>query len=457
MTKKPSVGILGGGITGLSVAYSLQKKDIEAVVYEKNHKAGGVIQSVKEEGWLFEKGPNTLQIRNQEMWDLLNDLQLGSEIRKAGGSARKRFIVKDGIPQPIPLSLPGFLKTPLFSPSAKLRLMREPFVPVSERSDESVARFISRRLGREPLDYAVDPFVSGVYAGDPDKLSVKHTFSALWEMEQTYGSLLKGAFRRPRNKNRTSRALVSFEGGMETLPLALKQHLGEKVRCGTEVQKLTRIPDGWKVKVSSPEGVTELEHKVIVSTLPAHSLNKILNQELQQEESCGISGIPYAPLSVIALGFKREQVEHPLDGFGMLIPQAEGFRILGTLFSSTLFPNRTPENHVLLTSFIGGARYPELAHMSTQELMTIAVQELSHLLGIRGTPVFTKHVYWKRAIPQYETGYESYLDVMSQIETQQPGLLLAGSYRGGVSVPDCIMNGIETARRAEMFVSSSGN
>src|SRR5690625_234670 len=190
--KKTAAGIIGAGMSGLTVAYALQKRGIPATVYEKAGEVGGVIRTVRKEDWLVEEGPNTLMANSGRVWNLLDELHLGDAIIEADSQARRRFIARDHRPVALPASPAAFLRTPLLSTGARLRLLKEPFVGPSGADDESIAAFIRRRLGQEPLDYGVNPFVSGVYAGDPKKLSIKHTFSTLWEMEQRNGSLLKG-------------------------------------------------------------------------------------------------------------------------------------------------------------------------------------------------------------------------------------------------------------------------
>lgn len=456
MRKNKSVGILGGGISGLAVACELYRKGVEVAVYEKSSRPGGVIRSERRDGWLTEMGPNTLAVNKPQLWDFLKGLQLTDSILETDSQARKRFIVKNGIPLSIPLSTIDFIKSDLFSTSAKFRLLKEPFLPASKQTDESISTFITRRLGQELLDYAVDPFVSGIYAGTPETLSVKHTFSRLWELEQNNGSLTKGVFRNKKSGAKTERALISFKEGLETLPQTMCERLGDAVQCNTEVQGVSRNSEGWTVRLRHADGFFEAQHTLIVSAVPVYTLQQVFKEEARAGLD-KLANISYAPLSVVSLGFQRKQIEHPLDGFGMLIPAAEPYRLLGTLFSSSLFPSRAPDGHVLLTSFIGGARNPGLAHRFAEELMAIAIQDLSHLLKIHGTPVFSSHTHWSRAIPQYKVGYDIYIEAMNELEREHPGLLLAGNFRGGVSVPDCIINGLETARRAvKVLASRSG-
>lgn len=447
MTKNnPSVGILGAGISGLSLAYILSQKNIDITVYEKSDEVGGAIQTIRKGEWQTEEGPNTLMVKTKAVWDLLDELGLSPKLQEANPAAKKRFVVKDKKPTPVPMSAGQFLTSSLLSVGAKLRLLKEPFAPPSLQHDESIATFIERRLGKQPLDYGVNPFVSGIYAGDPKELSVKHTFSWLWDMEQNHGSLIKGMFRRKRTNSDSKKALISFEDGVQSLPKALANSLGNRVQLSTEITSIKKEGGQWIVKGDGFEAT----HDCLVSTIPAYALSQVMDGQLFDE----LGDIPYAPMNVLALGFKKEQVAHSLDGFGMLIPEVEDFHLLGCLFSSTLFPNRAPEGHHLLTCFIGGARNPELATKSPKELQVIALEELNELLGIEGKPVFAHHKHWSKAIPQYVVGYDHFLSLMKEIENQHPGLYLDGNYRHGVSVPDCISSGFKTAQKVKAFLNT---
>lgn len=438
--KNRSVGVLGGGISGLSTAYALAKKGITATIYEKNSEVGGVIKSIRQEDWLIEEGPNTLMIKDKLLWTLLEELELENEILEANDEAKKRFIVKNHSPVAAPFSFWDFLRSPLLTASAKVQLLKEPFVPKSAEQDETIAEFINRRLGQEPLDYAVNPFVSGTYAGDPKSLSVKHTFSKLWEMEQQHGSLFKGIIKREKPAS-SRRALISFNQGLQQLPRAMAKALPCEIHTSTEISNICKKDDQWVVTGSRDDNSFEHSYDCLISTLPAYLLADIF----EDKRFSVFNFLPYVPMRMIALGFRDEQISHPLDGFGMLAPEVENLHFLGSLFSSTLFPGRAPEGHHLLTCFIGGARQPELATKSQKKLLPIILQELEELVGLKGDPVFTHDRYWEKAIPQYEVGYERFLEAINEIETSYSNLFITGNFRGGISVPDCILSGIKTA------------
>lgn len=447
-----TVGIIGGGISGLSTAYALQKKGISSTVYERRTEVGGAIRTWRQDQWLIEEGPNTLLVKSQSLWDLLDELELTEYIQPANEEAKNRYIVKNGELIPLPSSVAKFLTSPLFSISGKLRLLKEPFIPPSTKSDENLADFIKRRLGVEPLDYGVNPFVSGIYAGDPEELSVKHTFNRLWQMEQNNGSLLKGLLSGTGDKSDDRRSLISFDEGNQLLPGRIAEVLKGPVITEAQITSAEYVNGIWKVSGMQSKKRFRNDHTALVSSIPAHGLPDMLKLGDAKKELDELAKLPYVPLSVIVLGYRDKDVRHPLDGFGLLIPEKEGFKTLGALFSSTLFTGRAPQNHKLLTCFIGGARNPGLAHQPADDLTALVESELGSVLGINGEPVFKRHIFWEKAIPQYRLNYDDFLILIGKIEERYNGLFLDGSFRGGVSVPDCISSGFETSHKVELFL-----
>jgi len=445
---KKSIGIIGGGISGLTLAYHLQKAGLNPVVYEKSDQPGGVMNSQKNDGWLVETGPNTVMARSPKIQQLIDDLGLEDEQLPATDEADKRFIVRDGQPKALPMGLTDFLKTNLFSTSAKLRLMKEPFISAWDNHvEENLAHFVERRLGREFLDYAINPFVAGVYAGDPCRLSVKHAFTKLYELEQKYGSLIWGQIRGARERKKredTPKAeskLFSFKKGLSTLPHALAHELADHIKWQCQVTEVRKTESKFSIQYDriDDQSSETASHDAVVYSAPAHIISDIHFEISSQQQINDLNELYYPPVSVIALGFRRNAVVHALDGFGMLIPEVENYHMLGTLFSSSLFPHRAPEDHVLLTNFIGGARQPELAGLPSEKLFETVYNDLKELIGLREAPVYRKHFYWPKAIPQYEVGYGRFKNNMDSIEQDTPGFFFSGNYRAGISVSDCIL------------------
>ena len=454
-----SVAIIGGGITGLTTAFRLRQQGVSVTVYEAGGRVGGVIQSLRQDGFLAEFGPNTILETSPIIGSLVRDLGLESRRLYSDPAAENRYLVRNGKLVQLPGSAIKFLATPLFSVGAKLRLFAEPFIPPAPPDrEESVAEFVLRRIGREFLDYAINPMVGGVYAGDPARLSVTHAFPKLREVEQRYRSLILGQFLGARERRRRAEVSkqdakkVSFNYGLQVLVEALRDALGENIRLHSAVKRVTQTPGGWELAVER-DGQTQCHtHAALLFAAPAHRLAK-----LDFQADCGLNLSPLAaiyhpPVASVVLGFRRDEVAHPLDGFGVLIPQIEGFSILGTLFSSSLFPNRAPAGHVTLTSYVGGCRAPELALRSEDELVEMTLRDLRRLLGVSGQPVFRHHVLYPHAIPQYEVGYGRFKTLMNDIEAKSPGVYFAGHYREGISLGDSIISGHRAAERMREFL-----
>lgn len=356
----------------------------------------------------------------------------------------------------MPSSQPEFLTTKLFSARAKFALAREPFVPPRRDGyEESVAEFVLRRLNQEFLDRAIDPFVAGIFAGDPHKLSVQHAFPKLFETEQKHGSLIKGQIfgvagqKKSGEISRRNAKMFSFDEGLQVLPDALRAKLGDSVRLNSFVKKISQTTDGWALQ--SKENGREIfaKHNAVIFCGTAFKLAELKIESLISIDFSMFSEIRYPPVASVVLGFRREDIAHPLDGFGMLIPKIENFKILGTIFSSSLFPNRAPENFVTLTSYIGGERQPELALQSPEKLVAMTMEDLKILLGARGEPVFQHVAVFPKAIPQYNVGYGKFKNLLAEIESKARGLFFAGSFRDGISLGDSIVSGRNAVEKVQ--------
>ena len=447
----PTIGIIGAGIAGLSAAYQLHREGASVQVLEATDCVGGVIQSEAAEGYLVERGPNSIRAGSATLERIIDDLGLDAERIWANDVADTRFVVRDGQPTPLPRSVGSFLTTDLFSTRAKLRLLGEPFVGRSE-AEESVAAFTRRRLGQEVLDYAVAPFVGGVFAGAPSDLSVQHAFRRLAALEDEYGSLFLGAIRSAlANSDGETQdvpsGLFSFRNGLQALPAALSEALGNCIARNTPVRGFNHDGETWRVTVP-PVDAQERSRTfdALVCTVPLHRLAGM--EVTTPVDLSPLQDVWYPPLSVMALGYPRDAVDHPLDGFGMLVPPVEDdLDILGTIFSSTLFPKRAPDGHVLLTTFVGGGRAPDQASRDPDAVQSTVERDLDRLLGVEGTPSFRRHVHWPNAIPQYTLGYGRVKETLTALEQQHPRLAFAGNYRQGVSVGDALASGVEAANR----------
>lgn len=453
-----SVAIIGAGISGLTAAFWLRKAGMEVTVLEASHTVGGTMKTLREDGWLVETGPNSALETTPLFNQMFEALGILDERVYADERSSTRYILRDGLLHPLPMSPSAFVGSSLWSLKGKLRLLKEPFVGKAEE-EESVAQFVERRLGREFLEYAINPFVAGVYAGDPEQLSVRAAFPKLYALEERYGGLIKGMIkgakeRRQRAEKAKDRAkMFSFVNGMQTFPDAIARMLGEAVLCHVRVIAIERIRHSSFSIVYDRNGSTatlQAEHCVLA--VPAHVARHLIAQ-LSPSAASALGSIAYPPVAEVFLGFRSEQMRRPLDGFGFLVPAKEGRKILGTIWSSALFANRAPRGHVALTTFVGGSRQPELCASDDAALVGTVTDELHSIMGVHGAPVFAKVIRWERAIPQYNMGYGRVLEELEKCEAENPGFYFCSNFKGGIAVGDCVMNGKKVAERLLQSVS----
>jgi oxygen-dependent protoporphyrinogen oxidase len=448
--------VIGAGLSGLVTAFELQQRGVAVEVLERAPVCGGVIATKHRDGALYETGPNSAQAATPLIDPLLDALHLRDERIETTAEARTRFIVRDGKLVALPTSPPSLFRTHAFSPRAKLRLLCEPFVGrAASGADESVAAFARRRLGAEILDYAIDPFVSGVYAGDPERISLAAAFPRVYALEQKHGSLVGGGIAtlraRMRGREATKRGSFSFRTGMQTLTDALTDTL-ERVANDVEVERVDRDRNGgWTISYEkNGERVARTSKSVVLAT-PAFAAATLV-RDVAGGASEVLERIAYAPIAIAVTLYRRADIEHSLHGFGFLVPAKEKRSILGSLFSSSMFDGRAPAGSVLLTTFIGGSRNPTLVARSDAELARLAHDELRELVGARSEPRWSEVVRWDKAIPQYEVGHLDRIRVIEESERGLPGLYFCANYRGGVSIGNCIESAHLTAERVGSFL-----
>ena len=443
------VAIVGAGISGLTAAFYLQQRGVPVVVYEASERTGGMIQSTCHGGYLTEYGPNTVMTNSVAVPTLIQDLGLESRRLLPSPASDTRYIVRDGRLVRLPQSLTGAIGTGILSLSAKLRVLGEPFVPKGTQVDESLASFVCRRLGREFLDYLLDPFVAGVFAGNPEQLSVQHAFPKMAALENQYGSLIKGAVlgakeRRLRNAPLKSQPrMFSFDGGLRVLTDTLTDRLKDAILLKCPVEGIERTGGEWRIH--SPAG--HESYRSVLFCSPAHQFPTLETGPDLTHELQNFRQVYYPPIARLCFGFRRSQVAHSLAGFGALVPRKESLSILGVLFSSSMFANRAPKDHVLLTVFSGGARNPQLLRLTPDQIAQLALDDLRSLLGITGTPSFVDVKKVESSIPQYNVGYGAVKGLVQRIETRCPGLFFSGNFCHGISVSDCITGGSAAADR----------
>jgi len=453
MNTTRDVVVAGGGISGLACAHYLAAAGLDVSVLESSPRAGGVIRTREEHGFLSEVGPNSTLESKPAIVELVESLGLGERRIHAAAKAKKRFVLRDGHLIALPMAPPGLLSSKLFSFGARMRILREPFVPRGGEEGESVAAFIERRFGREAADYGIDPFVSGVYAGDATRLGVAAAFGMLVDYEREAGSVIKGAIRAMKARRREGGGppkMLSFDRGMRVLTDALAQGLGGRVETGAECRGIARAGDGWEVVFERNGDRHEIGARAVVVATPAPVAAGLMDS-IDAGLATSLRTLPYAPVASVFLGYDREAVSHPLDGFGFLVPSCERRDILGSIFSSSLFPGRAPEGRVALTVFAGGVRRPEVVEMSDDDLVAMVTRETDLLLGIRGAPVEVRVSRWRSAIPQFVPGHEKTMERLQGLPGTVPGLYFASNYAGGISVADCV----ETAARVSAEVGAA--
>jgi oxygen-dependent protoporphyrinogen oxidase len=444
------VAVIGGGITGLSAAWELCQRGVPVVVFEARSQPGGVMASVRDRDWLVETGPNTLFENSPAITAFLKSLGLDTRRLVASPEANTRYVVRNGRPAALPGTPLAFFTSPFLSVRTKLGVLAEPFRRRGPADrDESVAEFVDRRLGREFLDFVVNPFVAGVYAGDPAALSVRHAFPKLHALERDHGSLIRGALRRRTATAGPKGSMVSFPDGLAEIPRALAQKLGSSLRLNHAVTAVRRKGAAWQVVFDAGDGPVAEDFASVICALPPDALARLPILGVPEAAKLSLLGeVPQPAVASVFLGFRREDVTHPLDGFGLLAPAVEKRRILGTLFSSTLFPGRAPEGYVALTTFVGGTRQPELCAQDDAALVAMVQGELADLLGVHGAPVITRVQRWPRAIAQYVVGFQKFKNACYAAEAAAPGLFLGGPCCDGVSLSNCIGAGRRLADAA---------
>lgn len=464
-TRPQRIAVIGGGISGLSAANRLLElaPSSEVTLFESGDRLGGVIRTERHNDYLVESGADMFSTKDPWALGLCRRLGVDGELINTNSQHARAFIVYRGRLHPVPdgfaLMTPGkfwpMVKTPLLGIGGKLRMAAEYFIPArKDAADESLAAFVTRRMGRQVYERLVQPLIGGIYTADPTKLSMLAALPQFVEMERRHGGILKAILhtRRAEGKSAPSAAgaryglFVAPRDGMQRLIDAIAARLPSKsIQLNAPVRALTRRgPDGWSLLVGS-EGQRREFDAVIVAT-PAMRAAELLN-EMDDALSRELRDIPYASASIVVLGYQRNQLRHPLDGFGVVVPQIEGSGILAASLASVKFAGRAAEDRVLIRVFIGGACQPELAALPDRDLRKLATEELADLLGVDGQPEFCKIVRWSAAMPQYNVGHLDRVDRIEQRVATFPTLALAGNAYRGVGIPFCVRSGEQAAEK----------
>ncbi len=442
--QQPDIIILGAGLTGLTCAHYLAKKNSNFIVVDKQSKVGGVIGTAQENGFVYETGPNTGVISHPEVADLFDDLKDNLTHELADEKAEKRYVLKNGKWEVLPSGLIGGITTPLFNWKDKFRLLAEPFKAPGKNPNENLSDLVKRRMGQSFLNYAVDPFILGIYAGDSTQLVPKYALPKLYNLEQEYGSFIGGAIKKKRKKKgpeakKATRKIFSVKGGLERFMEALQQSAGaDKYLLGVQDITIETHTGGYLLKGTDDEGGSiEIQAKKIVSTIGSYALRNLFPL-FTDEHLNNIENLHYTCVIEVAIGFNKWQ-GRPLDAFGALIPHCEKRDILGIMFMSSLFEKRSPKDGALLTIFIGGVRRQELCILDDNGVKELVERELKDLLELdEFNPDLFKIMRHANAIPQYRADSNARYDCIEALQNKFPGLILAGNIRDGIGMADRI-------------------
>ena len=427
--------VVGGGLSGLVAAHGLARAGEDVVLLEETDRPGGVVRTESKDGFLLEVGPNTVR-PTLPLWQLVDELGLSGEVVLADPRS-PRYVDYAGQLHPVPMSPAALLTTPLLSAGGKLRLLTEPLRSRGSDPEESVREFTARRLGAEIADRFIEPFVGGIFAGSATRLCAAAAFPTLARWEREHGSLFAGAL-----ADRKARAtptevrpkgLLSFRDGLGVLPRAIADALGPAIRLSCPVQAIAVRNGSWTVTAAGEDFMAD---RVILAA-SAHRASALMSP-LAPEAARALAEVPHPPLAVLHLAWPQAALRRPLRGFGHLVVPARDRRILGAVWSSSLFPGRCPEGMILLTVFLGGSRDPAALALSDGQLIDAASRDLAAEGLLQGSPQPVLLTRWARAIPQYERGHLGRMAVLAAAEERLPGLRFLGNYRGGIAVADVV-------------------
>lgn len=464
------IAIIGGGISGLAAAHRLlelsrtTQQAIQLTIFEASSRLGGTVQTELRDGFLLERGPDSFISEKPEAVALAKRLNIDSHLIETNEPFRRSFIVRNGRLRPVPegfqLLAPSriwpFIRTDIFSLSGKLRMAADLLLPkrsVNGDNDESLANFVRRRLGREALERMAQPMVGGIYTANPESLSLKATLPRFLDMEEKHRSLILGMWRQGRNSQNVKGVsgaryslFLSFDEGTEVLVNALEKRIQDsnqaKIRLRTSVEALELCDNTWKLRTNTGD---RLEVDSLCLALPAYTSASLLSNVSPQLSSI-LNQIKFASTATVNLAYRREAIEHPLDGFGFVVPFIEKRSIIACTFSSVKFSQRAPAGHVLLRAFVGGALQPEMFELDEQEITQRVMKDLSALLGVKSQPLFTEVSKWRNSMPQYEVGHLRRVDEIESLVAKLSGLVLAGNSYRGAGIPDCIKSGEAAAK-----------
>ncbi len=419
--------IIGSGISGLSAGHFLSKKSTDFIILEADNKVGGIIQSKTQNKFICENGPNTVLLNNDAIIEMIKDCKMWDELKfPTENSNKNRFVLNENKLTIIPTKFSKFISTPLLSKVGKFRIFKELFVK-RHNQDTSVYNFISKRFGKEFHDQFIEPFLTGVYAGDTKKMSAKHSLKLLWALEQTHGSIIKGFLKKEKNKVNS----FNFKGGLSSLITKVADLLKENIKLDYKVNKIEKINNGYKILSDSGDIICN----EVICAIPSYVLKQLIwDDSLIQE----LNRVVYNPIDVFHFGLERKNINNNINGFGVLTKPSDKKNFLGILFNSRIFDFVAPNDMDLFTVLVGGERQKELCQLPVKELENMVLKELEEMINHKGNIVFSNHFKWKKGIPQYNLNQEQLISSISNFEKNNKNFHITGNYFNGISVSDCI-------------------
>ncbi len=437
------VAIIGAGIAGLSAGFFLKEKlgnKVEFKIFESKTSCGGTIGVTREQGYTMDWGPNGFLDKEPITLEFIKQLGLTDQLIKANEKSAKRYIYRNEKLWEIAAHPGKFLTNKLLSLPGRLRVLGDIFVSARKDDiDESIYQFACRRIGKEAADILIDPMVTGIFGGDARKLSLTACFPKMAEMENQYGSLIK-AMKAKKNEKKDqpvsagpSGILTSFKGGFYTLIERLSKELNNHIATNSTVQNIQSMDNQYKVQTDDSSDIFD----GLIFACPAYATQKLI-EPLQSQTASLLSEITYNGLIVVCQGYHRDQIKRSMDGFGFLVPGSQQSLILGSIWTSVIFPDQAPQDHVLLRTMLAGPRKPELLEKSSEELGQITFQELDRIIGLNQPPIIEKVIVWKKAIPQYSLGHNARLETIENNLAALGNIYLAGNSYSGVGLNDVI-------------------
>jgi len=452
------VAVVGGGIAGLSAAHALHRLGVSYRLLEGSPRLGGVIRTEREDGFVMEAGPDAILAQKPAAVDLTRELGLGDRLIPTNPAQKTVFVLHRGrlLPLPdgmmlgVPTRFAPMVTTSLFSWTGKLRMAAEVRMrPRPDAGDESIASFLGRHFGKEAAERIGEPLLAGIHAGAPEQLSMLSAFPRFVEMERRHGSLIRAMWKAPRPKAGAPAAFVSFPGGLQELADALAARVQPAAMVDRPVRALRPAPGGWEIESGGGE---TLAAKALILALPSRAAARLLGA-VDAGLADALGAFRSVSTAVVYLGYRRADVGHPLDGYGVVIPRGEGLRASGLGFVSTKFPGRAPEGHVLLRAFLGGARDPDVLVDDDDALVDRAAAECTPVLGLRGAPVLARVFRWPHATPQMEVGHTARMAWIDAQADARRGLYLTGAGLRGTGIPDMLADGARQAHRAAAWLA----